>query len=375
MGRGRVLVLLAAAAVVAAVTTLPSARATVALKATKVQTLTQPVAMAVRPGEPNAVYIAQKTGAVRRLLLGSEGSVTLDSTVVLNLQKATFTNGAHGLLGLAFNPAGTYLYTVDSTKSATTQLAEFPFKSGRAVKKQQRVLLDIPVTNKAQHLGGNVAFGPDGLLYLSTGDGGVAGATTSPAQDLTSLLGKVLRIDPKPSATLPYTIPAANPFVGRSDARGEIFHLGLRNPWKWSFDRATGDQWIADVGENSLEEVDHLASGVGGANFGWNLREGTQPYNGGAKPAGNVDPVYEYSHKNGDCSITGGYVYRGTAIAGLAGNYVFSDYCGGVIHALHSDGIVDSFVTVSQPVSFGEDAHGELWVLSIDGSVYRLDPA
>ena len=346
-----------------------------AVTAALVQTLKQPVAMTTRPGEPDAVYIAQKAGAVRRLLIAPDGSVTLDATVVLNLSKVASSKGSRGLLGIAFNPAGTKFYAFYSTLTNTSRVSEFPYNGTRALKKKQRVLLEFAIPANSAHYGGTIGFGPDSLLYISTGDGGAYPATTSPAQDLTSLLGKILRIDPKASALLPYTVPPTNPFLGRADARPEIFHLGLRNPWKWSFDRATGDQWIADVGEDTWEEVDHLPPGIGGANFGWILREGTDPFNGGAPPLGNVDPVYEYRHTNGNCSITGGYVYRGTAIADLAGAYVFSDYCGGVIQARHDDGTVDSFVTVSQPVGFGQDSQGELWVLSLGGGVYRLQPA
>jgi glucose/arabinose dehydrogenase len=322
------------------------------------------------------VYIAQKNGVVRRLLLGADGSVTLDATVVLNLHAAVATNGPRGLLGIAFNPAGTKFYASYITTAKTvSRLSEFPFGAGKAKKVKERVVLEFSTQDKAQHLGGTIAFGPDGFLYMSTGDGGIAGTTITTAQDPSSLLGKVLRISPKATATQPYTVPASNPFVGQAGARPEVFHLGLRNPWKFSFDRATGDQWIADVGETTLEEVDHVGAGVAGANFGWNLREGTQPYNGGDKPAGNVDPVYEYAHENGNCSITGGYVYRGTALADLAGSYVFGDFCGGGIRALHGDGTVENLGTASQPVGFGEDSHGELWVLSLGGGVYRLSPA
>jgi glucose/arabinose dehydrogenase len=196
------------------------------------------------------------------------------------------------------------------------------------------------------------------------------------AQNLGSLKGKIIRINPKASATKPYTIPPDNPFVGVSGARPEIWHLGLRNPWKWSFDKATGEQWIADVGADTLEEIDKVAAGFKGGNFGWNLREGSLPFNGGAKPPGAIDPFYEYPHDATHCSITGGFVYRGSLFPELVGNYVFTDYCGGEIRGLTPGGTAfDLGVTVPNPVSFGQDSQGELWILSIGGGVHRLVPA
>ncbi len=190
------------------------------------------------------------------------------------------------------------------------------------------------------------------------------------------MLGSLVRIDPR--AALPYAVPGDNPFVGRP-GRDEIFVYGLRNPWRFSFDRSTGDLWIGDVGQDRWEEINRLpAPGRGrGANLGWNAREGTYPFNGGRVPAGHVGPIHEYSHDRG-CSVTGGYVYRGARIPGLSGAYVYGDYCTAQLWGLRTDGdrgSLDVSVPRNTLVSFAEDAAGELYVLSFDGGLYRIDPA
>lgn len=348
----------------------PAQAAVGPVKAVLAKTLTQPTDMAVRPGETNTVYVSQKTGAVRRLRV-SGNSVTLDSVVVLSVADRLSTQNERGLVGITFSPNGAKFYAAYVTKSGALRLAEYPYANGKANKSKERVLLDNPHPS-THHYSGHIAFGKDKLLYMAIGDGFNDGAT---ARDMNSLLGKIIRINPAPSASKPYTIPPTNPFVGQAGKRGEIFHFGLRNPWRWSFDKQTGDQWISDVGQDTLEEVNKLGPGAKGADFGWNLREGTQPYNGGAKPPGAIDPVYEYNHNLGDCSITGGYVYRGTKLTGLAGAYLFTDYCRGKLRALTTSGVVELGPTIDNAVSFGQDSQGELWVLSIQGGVYRLLPA
>ena len=241
---------------------------------------------------------------------------------------------------------------------------------------------------QSNHNGGELTFGPDGLLYLGLGDGGGAGdsggghAPGGNGQSLGTLLGKILRIDPTPSGNRGYTVPPDNPFVGRAGARPEIWSYGLRNPWRFSFDQATGDIWIGDVGQNAWEEVDMQAQSAGGGkgvNFGWNVFEGTHAYRDGDAP-GAVPPVFEYSHDGGNCSVTGGYVYRGEKIPAMQGVYLFADYCAGDLRALVASGgkvVQERILPVSSPAisSFGQDAAGELYVLSDDGNVYRVDPA
>jgi len=223
-------------------------------------------------------------------------------------------------------------------------------------------------------------FGPDGYLYIGLGDGGSGGDPHGNAQSLGTLLGKMLRIDPRPADGAPYRIPADNPFVTTPGALPEIWAYGLRNPWRYSFDRVTGDLWIGDVGQSAWEEVDRQpASSGGGENYGWNVREGSHPYTAGGSAPGAVDPVFDYAHSDGGCVVTGGYVYRGEAIPDLAGIYVFADFCLGAIEGLRLDGdqvVHDQLgATVQAVSSFGEDAQGELYVLSLAGGVYRLAPA
>jgi glucose/arabinose dehydrogenase len=210
------------------------------------------------------------------------------------------------------------------------------------------------------------------------GDGGGAGDIPGNAQNRMSLLGKILRIDPTPTDTASYTVPPTNPFVGNPNARPEIWQFGLRNPWRYTFDKLTGREWIADVGQDKWEEVDDVPGGAGGQNFGWNLREGKHKFDG-KKPPGAVDPIYNYSHNTGACAIIGGYVYRGAAIPKLVGRYVFTDLCTGNLAALKPNGQFTTVVarglhaSVSSPTSFGQDNAGELYVLAGD-TLSKLTP-
>ncbi len=359
-------------AAAAAMASVPPANAADGVRARRVATLTQPLALAVRAGEPKTVYIASKDGLVRRLKLLRNGGVSVQPTVVLDLSDRIATEGEQGLLGLAFAPDGAKLYAYWSDTGGDNGVYEYPFAAGVADKAAQRTVLPIAHPTNSNHNGGNMAFGPDGLLYVGVGDGGGAGDLPGNAQNRNSLLGKILRINPAQSGGAPYTIPAGNPFVSMSGARPEIWHYGLRNPWRWSFDAVNGDMWIGDVGQQSWEEVDRVAATRAGANFGWNLREGTHPYEGGTPPMDNVEPVYEYGHDSGSCSITGGYVYRGRRIRGLDSAYVFVDYCAGNLLKLVGSTVTGLGVQIPSPTSFGQDAVGELWVLSIEGGVYRL---
>jgi glucose/arabinose dehydrogenase len=336
------------------------------VKATKVATLSQPIALAVRPGEPDAVYVAEKGGRVRRIRNGA-----VDPAVVLNISAKVSNGGEQGLLGIAFGPQGGALYADYTDVNGDTRVVAYRYANGVADAASEKLIIgvDQPYPN---HNGGQITFGPDGYLYVALGDGGSGGDPQNHAQDLGSLLGKILRVTPNPSAG-GYSTPADNPFVSRAGARGEIWHYGLRNPWRWSFDRATGEQWIGDVGQGAYEEIDRVGARVNGVNFGWNKREGNHAYNGGAKPSGAVDPVLEVSHDNGSCAIVGGYVYRGAAIRGFAGTYVFTDNCRGQLVSFAGGAARDLGIAIDSPSSFGEDASGELWVLSLSGPVYRLD--
>jgi glucose/arabinose dehydrogenase len=343
------------------------------VKATKVATLTRPIALAVRPGEPGAVYIAQKGGNVRRLRITETGA-TVDSGEVIDIANRISTGDEQGLLGITFSPDGNWLYAYYTNTDGNIRIVAYPFSNGRATASGERVILAIAHPQYGNHNGGNITFGPDGLLYVATGDGGGGGDPFGNAQNLGSLLGKMLRISPQPSGST-YSVPADNPFVHTQGAKGEVWHYGLRNPWRWSFDRANHELWIGDVGQNAYEEVDHVGAGAKGVNFGWNKREGKHAYNGGATPPGAVDPEFELSHNAGWCAIVGGYVYRGSVIRGFAGTYLVSDNCRGEVVAYAGGAPRDLGIHIDQASSFGEDATGELWVLSLTGGVYRLGRA
>lgn len=346
----------------------------VELKLTRVAEVSQPVAMAIRTGD-EGLYVAEKTGRVRVLRGGR-----LQADAVLDLRSQVSTGGEQGLLGLAFSPDGKHLYVNFTDNEGDTRVVEYVFTDGKADSGTDREVLfvDQPFAN---HNGGNLVFGPDGMLWIGLGDGGGGNDPQDNAQSTGTLLGKMLRIDPKPSITSSYTVPTDNPFIGTTGARTEIWSLGLRNPWRYSFDKATGDLWIGDVGQGAREEIDFVAAGSrGGENFGWPQREGTRA-NKGAAPAGAIDPVFDYNQDGGACSVTGGYVYRGAAIPGLAGAYLYGDFCQGRVRALRlgaDRSVVDQAdldLKVESLSSFGQDAAGELYALSLNGQIYRIDPA
>jgi glucose/arabinose dehydrogenase len=344
--------------------------ASVQVSLQQVATLEQPLALAIRTGDPT-IYVAEKTGRVMAIRDGR-----VDPTPVLDLSTEVSLGGEQGLLGLAFSPDGRFLYVNYTDVQGDTRIVEYAMRGDRAVASSRRQLLfvDQPYDN---HNGGHLLFGPDGYLYIGLGDGGSGGDPQGNGQSLGTLLGKMLRIDPRPDGDRPYSIPADNPFVDRAGARPEIWAYGLRNPWRYSFDRATGDLWIADVGQSAWEEIDrHPAEAPAGTNYGWNLLEGSHRYAGDA-PEGAIPPVYEYAHAAGGCVVIGGAVYRGTAIPALAGAYLFADFCRGELEAIRlgADGDVEHAMlgpTVPDVSSFGEDADGEIYVLSLDGAVYRL---
>ncbi|MEZ5251097.1 MAG: PQQ-dependent sugar dehydrogenase [Ilumatobacteraceae bacterium] len=233
----------------------------------------------------------------------------------------------------------------------------------------------------ANHNGGGVVIGPDGMLYIGMGDGGAADDPERRSLDVSSLLGKMLRIDPRPAGDQPYSIPADNPFVDVPGARGEIWSVGLRNPWRFSFDAPTGDLWIADVGQNEVEEIDvaWAADGAGrGFNFGWSAFEGTRRFNEDQPADGAIPPIHEYEHGDRGCSVSGGARSRGAAIPELAGWYVYGDYCSGELWGLEivDRGLGRVLPLAQQPevvaVRVGPD--GELWVVSIGGQIARIVP-
>jgi glucose/arabinose dehydrogenase len=337
----------------------------------QVAELQQPVAMAVRPGD-RGLYVAEQTGAVRALRGGQ-----VDPTPVVDLSDQVTVGGEQGLLGLAFSPDGRFLYVNYTDTAGDSRVAELTMRGRQADPGSLRQLVRIedPYPN---HNGGQLAFGPDRLLYIAFGDGGGGGDPLGSGQSLDTLLGKILRIDPRPAGGRAYRVPPDNPFVGRAGARPEIWSYGLRNPWRFSFDPATGDMWIGDVGQNAWEEVDHEPAGSGGRNYGWNRREGRHDFDG-ERPAGAVEPVIEYGREGGACTVIGGSVYWGRRIPGLRGAYLYGDYCAGWVRAARVRGgrVAEQRnlgLSVPNLTSFGVDPAGELYAMSLSGPVYRLAP-
>lgn len=328
----------------------------------------QPVAM--EPVASGVTFVAEKTGRVR-VLRGA----TMDPAPVLDLSGEVSTGSEQGLLGLAVSPDRSRLYVDFTDRAGDTRVREYPLHGESVDTAGARDVLRVeqPFDN---HNGGDLSFGPDGMLYIALGDGGSGGDPQGNGQSLGTLLGKILRIDARASGGAAYTIPPGNPFAGRRGARPEIWAYGLRNPWRLSFDAATGDMWIGDVGQNAWEEVDVAPAGSrAGANYGWNRLEGTHTFSG-SPPAGAVPPVYEYPTSSG-CAVTGGFVYRGAGSPAMRGVYVFGDFCNGRIQGLvrTSEGRADHAdlgAKVDQLSSFGVDADGELYALSLGGQILRV---
>ena len=312
-------------------------------------------------------FVVEKVGRIRIIENGQ-----LLETPFLDITDRVGSNGnEQGLLGLAFHPGyqenGRFFVNYTDTRGDTV-IARFQVSSDPAVvdpgSEVPLLGIDQPFAN---HNGGVLAFGPDGYLYAGLGDGGSQGDPNGNAQNTGALLGKILRLDV--DSADPYAVPSDNPFGN------EVWAYGFRNPWRLSFDRSTGDLYIGDVGQNQWEEIDFLASGSpGGANFGWDHREGAHDYEGGG-PEGMIDPVAEYSHPEGGCSITGGYVYRGS-MPEWNGIYLYGDYCTGMIWGLiQIDGgwqnqlLFDVDVTIT---SFGQDENGEVYLISDNGGIFRL---
>jgi glucose/arabinose dehydrogenase len=348
----------------------------------EVAQLEEPIVMATRPGEPDRVYVGERAGRVLDLSL-TDGS----SDVVLDISDQTTIDSERGLLGLAVSPDGAFLYVSHTNDDGDSRVDEYAVdEDGSLDEASRRIVfaLDQPFPN---HNGGNIVFGPDGFLYLGFGDGGSAGDPLLAGQDRGVLLGSILRIDPRQAEDGAYTVPADNPYVGQEGARPEVWLKGVRNPWRLSFDLATGDLWIGDVGQNEVEEVDWLPAGDDGAgrgaNLGWNEMEGDVPFEDGTEPDDHTPPVFTYTHSgDGGCSITGGFVYRGLELPDLHGAYLYSDYCLGELRALAFDRdageVVDDATILPDPldapISFGQDADGELYVLTQAGRLSRIVP-
>lgn len=335
------------------------------------------------------LFVVEQGGIIR--IVQPNGTVV--ATPFLNITSRVLSGGERGLLGLAFEPGNPKVFYVNYTRKSTnnqqngdTVIARYRVTGNNpdvADPNSEEIILivDQPYEN---HNAGDLAFGPDGYLYIPLGDGGSGGDPENRAQNLNELLGKLLRLDVTGVTT--YTIPADNPYANDNNprTRAEIWALGFRNPWRFSFDRQTNDMYIADVGQGTYEEIDvQPAASTGKENYGWDCREGAHPYDTNQQsPLCNanssyVDPIFEYTHSEG-CSVTGGYVYRGTTYPALAGHYFLADYCSGNFWSLIRNEqnqwiATDHNKLMDNPSTFGEDNNGELYVASLsDGTIYRL---
>lgn len=336
----------------------------------------------VGSGFDNALGVVQAPGESRLLVVERGGTVRpigkggKPGAPWLDIRDRVGSEGAEqGLLGLAFAPdyatSGRF-YVNYTNRRGDTRVAEFRSRPGaRAVSTRTARVVLSQAQPYPNHNGGALAFGPDGMLYVALGDGGSGSDPGNRAQNLGTLLGKVLRIDPsKREAGRGYAIPAGNPFATQSGARPEIWASGLRNPWRISFDRDTGDLWMGDVGQNKVEEIDVARKGQAGLDFGWSKREGTDDLKGGPRSARETDPVAQYRHDDGNCSVTGGYVVRGPGAPSLAGKYVYADWCSGQAWAIDArapgtpEDITGRLGRIAGVTSFGEDRAGNVYVVT-----------
>ena len=334
-----------------------------------------PLDLTVPTGDQR-LFIVEKTGRIRIVKDGA-----LLSAPFLDLSDSVSNGSEQGLLSMAFHPryaANGFFYVDYTDRSGNTRVVRYTVSASNPdVADPSSAHLILAVTQPfPNHNGGLLVFGLDHMLYVGLGDGGSAGDPQGNGQNLGTLLGKILRIDVDGGD--PYAIPSDNPFVGRAGARGEIWAYGLRNPWRFNIDSASERLYIADVGQDMWEEVDVAPATQGGQNYGWNIMEGMHCYNASScTEQGLTLPVLEYSHAEG-CSITGGFVYRGARVPGLVGRYFYSDFCSGFLRSFMYDGSTVSEETtwdvgdLGHVQSFGEDASGELYILSANGTVYRF---
>ncbi len=341
--------------------------------------LDRPLDLQSVAGDREWLYVVEQGGRILALRNGQPQAAPF-----LDVSDRISAGGERGLLGLAFHPrfpSNRRFFVNYTDRAGDTHISEFhAVSSDRADPGSERELVFVrqPFAN---HNGGGLAFGTDGMLYAGLGDGGSGGDPFGNGQRLDTLLGKMLRLDVDGGS--PYAIPADNPFRTAAGARAEIWAYGLRNPFRFAFDRATGDLYIGDVGQNEREEVDlGLASRKGGENYGWNIMEGLQCYRpaSGCNRAGLTLPIHDYGHDAG-CSITGGVVYRGCLMPALAGTYFFGDFCSGSVRSLRVSGgratdlrTWSGIAGLHSISSFGVDADGEVHVVDYGGSVYRLEP-
>lgn len=374
----------------APVTTLPGPLPAPEVQLIEVASFIEPVEATGAVGD-SRLFVVENGGTV--IAVDDESNQTVFD--VSNVEATTFTDGGNeqGLLGLAFHPELDLAYVNYTDGSGNTVVAEFAhdpttFQFDPASFREV-LSIEQPFAN---HNGGELVFGPDGLLYIGTGDGGSADDPNRAALDLSSRLGKILRIDPVASDSGPFSVPADNPFVGVEAVDPTIWSLGLRNPWRFSFDSLTGDLWIADVGQNRLEEIDLAPATDGvdagkGISFGWSAFEAGDRFNDDQSPDGHVLPVASYVHEDGNCSVSGGVVARNSSFARLNGWYVYGDFCSGRMWALDTtsvastpdgpvgDPVIVEIGTVPALSAVVEGPFGDIYALSLGGEIFRLAPA
>ena len=366
------------------VDTEPPDESAARVELTRVGLFDRPVHVTAPPGDPRRLFIVEQRGFVRVLLDGE-----LLPEPFLDISDRVKIVSESGLLSLAFAPdyetsGRFYIHFTNRVGNGNVNVMEFRRSAQNpnvADPESGRLLLDVfkPWEN---HNGGMLQFGPDGYLYVSIGDGdsGVLNRPGAFAQTLDDLLGNILRIDPAPTETEPYTVPDSNPFVGAQGARPEVWAYGLRNPWRFWVDRVTGDLYVGDVGEGNAEEIDLQPAGEGGANFGWPCFEGSLPFDTAATCPSALPPLLEYSHAGGACSVVAGLVLHDPLLPLLEGRLLYADVCRGSLKTLAAVAgrlaeEQELGVQVVQPVSFGEDALGRAYVATLGGAVYRIDPA
>ncbi len=339
-----------------------------------------PLLLTAPPRDDRRLFVVEKGGTIRIVEDGS-----LLATPFLDISSLVSDGSEQGLLGLAFHPdydSNGRFFVNYTDEDGDTQVVRYEVSSDRNVADPASAVPILSVDQPfANHNGGHLAFGPDGFLYIGLGDGGSGGDPRGNGQNRATLLGSMLRIDVDGAA--PYAIPPGNPFVGLPDAKPEIWAYGLRNPWRFGFDRQTGDLYIGDVGQGAREEVNAVAGSAAGVNYGWAAMEGLIcSRSDGCDGRGYTPPVVEYpTHQDGTCSVTGGYVYRGQTIPALRGTYFYADFCAGFVRSFRLSGGAateqaawPSLVPGGNIPSFGEDASGELYILTSGGAVYKIVP-